>query len=105
MANSVAFWQGNTAMAHGALAAGCNFFGGYPITPSTEIAEVMAEELPKKGGHFMQMEDEIGGIAAAINFGIAQNASRNTAKIIGEKLGEEAIDILRESRHWLPRGQ
>ena len=67
----VKFWQGNTAMAHGALAAGCNFFGGYPITPSTEIAEVMAEELPKIGGHFMQMEDEIGGIAAAIGASIA----------------------------------
>ena len=45
----VAFWQGNTALAHGALLAGCNFFGGYPITPSNEIAEVMAEELPKIG--------------------------------------------------------
>ncbi|PKL02692.1 MAG: 2-oxoglutarate synthase subunit alpha, partial [Synergistetes bacterium HGW-Synergistetes-2] len=43
----VAFWQGNEALAHGALAAGCRFFAGYPITPSTEIAEIMAEELPK----------------------------------------------------------
>ena len=67
----VAFWQGNTALAHGALAVGCNFFGGYPITPSTEIAEVMAEELPKTGGHFIQMEDELGGIAAAIGASIA----------------------------------
>ena len=40
-----AFWQGNTALAHGALLADCNFFGGYPITPSTEITEVMAKEL------------------------------------------------------------
>lgn len=68
---SAEFWQGNTALAHGALTAGCNFFGGYPITPSTEIAEVMAEELPKIGGHFMQMEDEIAGIAAAIGASIA----------------------------------
>ena len=67
----VDFWQGNTALAHGALVAGCNFFGGYPITPSTEIAEVMAEELPKRGGHFIQMEDEIAGIASVIGASIA----------------------------------
>ena len=42
--SDVAFWQGNTALAHGAILAGCDFFGGYPITPSTEIAEAMAEE-------------------------------------------------------------
>ena len=58
--------QGNTASAEGALAAGCTFFGGYPITPSTEIAEHMARKLPKKGGVFIQMEDEIGSIGAVI---------------------------------------
>jgi len=60
------FWQGNTACAEGALAAGCNFFGGYPITPSTEIAEHMAVKLPKKGGVFIQMEDEIASMASII---------------------------------------
>jgi len=60
------FMQGNTACAEGALAAGCQFFGGYPITPSTEIAEHMALRLPKKGGVFIQMEDEIASIAAVI---------------------------------------
>ena len=60
------FWQGNTACAEGALAAGCNFFGGYPITPSTEVAEHMAAKMPKKGGVFIQMEDEIAGIASII---------------------------------------
>jgi 2-oxoglutarate/2-oxoacid ferredoxin oxidoreductase subunit alpha len=60
------FWQGNTACAEGALAAGCNFFGGYPITPSTEIAEHMAAKLPKKGGVFIQMEDEIASMASII---------------------------------------
>jgi len=60
------FMQGNTACAEGALAAGCRFFGGYPITPSTEIAEHMAAKLPKMGGVFIQMEDEIAGIAAVI---------------------------------------
>ena len=58
--------QGNTASAEGALAAGCRFFGGYPITPSTEVAEHMALRLPKAGGVFIQMEDEIAGIAAVI---------------------------------------
>ena len=60
------FMQGNTACAEGALAAGCRFFGGYPITPSTEIAEHMALRLPKVGGVFIQMEDEIASIAAVI---------------------------------------
>jgi 2-oxoglutarate/2-oxoacid ferredoxin oxidoreductase subunit alpha len=60
------FWQGNIACAEGALAAGCRFFGGYPITPSTEVAEHMAVKLPKKNGVFIQMEDEIAGIAAVI---------------------------------------
>ncbi len=58
--------QGNTACALGALKAGATFFGGYPITPSTEIAELMAEKLPKIGGKFMQMEDEIASISAIV---------------------------------------
>lgn len=62
----IEFWQGNTACAEGALAAGCNFFGGYPITPSTEVAEHMAAKLPKKGGVFIQMEDEIASMASII---------------------------------------
>jgi len=58
--------QGNEACAEGALAAGTKFFAGYPITPSTEIAEILAEKLPQVGGKFIQMEDEIGGMAAVI---------------------------------------
>ena len=58
--------QGNEAIAMGALAAGCRFYAGYPITPSTEVAEVMARELPKVGGKFIQMEDEIASMAAII---------------------------------------
>lgn len=60
------FIQGNEACALGALAAGCRFFAGYPITPSTEIAEIMSIELPKVGGHFVQMEDEISAAGAII---------------------------------------
>ena len=66
MTSRLEFWQGNTACAEGALAAGCTFFGGYPITPSTEVAEHMAVKLPKKGGVFIQMEDEIASMASII---------------------------------------
>ncbi len=66
MARKVKFLQGNEACVEGALMAGMTFYSGYPITPSTEIAELSAEKLPKIGGKFIQMEDEIAGIAAAI---------------------------------------
>jgi 2-oxoglutarate ferredoxin oxidoreductase subunit alpha len=58
--------QGNEACVEGALYAGCRFFAGYPITPSSEIAETMAEKLPQLGGAFIQMEDEIASMAAVI---------------------------------------
>jgi 2-oxoglutarate/2-oxoacid ferredoxin oxidoreductase subunit alpha len=60
------FMMGNTACAEGALAAGCDFAAGYPITPATEIANRLAERLPQVGGTFLQMEDEISSIAAII---------------------------------------
>jgi len=58
--------QGNEACVRGAIAAGCRFFAGYPITPASEIAELMAEMLPRHGGVFMQMEDEIASICAVL---------------------------------------
>lgn len=60
------FIQGNEACARGAIKAGCRFFAGYPITPSTEIAENMAMSLPKEGGAFMQMEDEMAALGTVI---------------------------------------
>jgi len=60
------FMDGDHALAEGALAAGCRFFAGYPITPSTETAERFAERCPHVGGLFIQMEDEIASIAALI---------------------------------------
>jgi len=60
------FLQGNEACALGAIKAGCRFYAGYPITPSTEIMEQMARELPKVNGVFVQMEDEIGSMGAII---------------------------------------
>ncbi len=60
------FMNGDTACAEGALAAGCNFFAGYPITPSTEVAERLARRLPGLGGRFVQMEDELASMAAIL---------------------------------------
>ncbi len=63
--------QGNEAMVEGALAAGCRFFAGYPITPATEISEVMSYRLPAAGGVFIQMEDEIASLGAVIGASLA----------------------------------
>jgi 2-oxoglutarate ferredoxin oxidoreductase subunit alpha len=60
------YLQGDEAAALGAIFAGCNFFGGYPITPASEIAEVMARELPNTGGFYVQFEDELASISAVI---------------------------------------
>lgn len=66
MPNSLTALHGNHACALGAIAAGCRFFAGYPITPSSEVAEHMSRELPRVDGTFIQMEDEIGSLAACI---------------------------------------
>ena len=63
--------QGNEACVEGALAAGMRLYAGYPITPSTEIAELCALRLPQEGGKFIQMEDEIASIACAIGASVA----------------------------------
>ncbi len=60
------FLNGDYACCEGALAAGCRFFGGYPITPATEVAERMSRRLPEVGGVYIQMEDELGSIAAVL---------------------------------------
>lgn len=60
------FEQGDITCAYGALLAGCTFFGGYPITPATETAEIMSELLPRIGGVYVQMEDEIASISSMI---------------------------------------
>ncbi len=63
--------QGNEAIAHGALAAGCRFFAGYPITPASEISEQLATLMPRFGGTFIQMEDEIASMGAIIGASLA----------------------------------
>lgn len=65
------FWQGNEAIVEGALAAGCRFYAGYPITPATEIMELMAQKMPALDGSFIQMEDEIASLGAVIGASLA----------------------------------
>ncbi len=83
--------QGNRACAEGAIAAGCRFFGGYPITPSTEIAEILAAELPKVGGKFIQMEDEIASLASVIGASVAGVKSMTATSGPGFSLMQEHI--------------
>ena len=83
--------QGNQACSYGAIAAGCRFFAGYPITPSTEIAETMALELPKYGGKFIQMEDEIASISAIIGASIAGSKAMTATSGPGFSLMQENL--------------
>jgi len=91
VSNKVAFLQGNEAAAYGALYAGCNFFAGYPITPSTEVAEVLSAELPKIGGKFIQMEDEIGAMAACLGGALAGSKVLTSTSGPGFSLKQELI--------------
>ena len=83
--------SGNEAVALGALAAGVRFYAGYPITPSTEIAEVLAVELPKIGGKFIQMEDEIASMGAVIGASLAGSKALTATSGPGFSLMQEHI--------------
>lgn len=83
--------QGNEACVKGALMAGCRFFAGYPITPATEIMEIMARELPKAGGVFIQMEDEIASLGAVIGASLAGAKSMTATSGPGFSLMQEHI--------------
>jgi 2-oxoglutarate ferredoxin oxidoreductase subunit alpha len=83
--------SGNEACAEGALRAGVRFFGGYPITPSTEIAECMAEELPRVGGVFIQMEDEIASVMSIIGASAAGVSAMTATSGPGFSLMQEGI--------------
>ena len=83
--------QGNEAAVEGALAAGMRFFAGYPITPSTEIAETCALRLPQEGGKFMQMEDELASIAAVLGASAAGMKAMTATSGPGFSLMQENI--------------
>lgn len=85
------FIQGNEACAKGAIKAGCRFFAGYPITPSTEIAEALARDLPKVGGAFLQMEDEIASAGAIIGGSWGGSKSMTATSGPGFSLMQENI--------------
>ena len=93
----IKFWQGNEAVAFGALAAGCRFYAGYPITPSTEIMETMAVQLPKVGGVFQQMEDELGACGCAIGASIAGVKSMTASSGPGFTLKQENLGLAYEA--------
>ena len=83
--------QGNQAVAEGAIAAGVRFFAGYPITPSTEVAEQLAKQLPQVGGKFIQMEDEIGGMGAIIGAALTGKKVMTATSGPGFSLKQELI--------------
>jgi 2-oxoglutarate ferredoxin oxidoreductase subunit alpha len=89
----VHFMSGNIACAEGAIAAGCRFFAGYPITPATEIAEHMAARMPKVGGIYIQMEDEIASIAAVIGASYAGLKAMTATSGPGFSLMQENIGL------------
>ncbi len=83
--------SGNEAIGKGALEAGLQFYGGYPITPSSDIAEYIARELPKYGGIFIQMEDEIGSAGSIIGASLAGKKSMTATSGPGISLMQEHI--------------
>jgi 2-oxoglutarate ferredoxin oxidoreductase subunit alpha len=91
MKKNILFVQGNEACVKGALYAGLDFFAGYPITPSTEIAELLSYRLPQKGGKFIQMEDEISSMCAIIGASLTGEKVMTATSGPGFSLKQEAI--------------
>ncbi|MGD9332542.1 MAG: 2-oxoacid:acceptor oxidoreductase subunit alpha [Desulfobacterales bacterium] len=91
MDNQVKFVQGNEACVEAAIYAGLDFFAGYPITPSSEIAELLARRLPMVGGKFIQMEDEIASIAAIIGASLTGHKVMTATSGPGFSLMQEAL--------------
>ncbi|MGD9577638.1 MAG: 2-oxoacid:acceptor oxidoreductase subunit alpha [Syntrophorhabdus sp.] len=89
--NNEKLLQGNEAIVEGALRAGCKFFAGYPITPATEISEVMSQRLPAVDGTFIQMEDEIASMGAVIGASLAGVKSMTATSGPGFSLMQENI--------------
>ena len=83
--------QGNHACALGAIQAGCRFYAGYPITPSSEIAERMALELPKVEGYFIQMEDELASMGAILGASMGGTKAMTATSGPGFSLKQENL--------------
>ncbi|MCG8553554.1 MAG: 2-oxoacid:acceptor oxidoreductase subunit alpha [Desulfobacterales bacterium] len=91
MTKNIQFIPGSDACIEGALYAGCDFFAGYPITPSSEVAEGMSAQLPKRGGKFIQMEDEIASMACIIGAALAGKKVMTVTSGPGFSLKQEGI--------------
>ena len=91
MQGKVMFLQGNEAIVEGALYAGLKFYAGYPITPSSEVAEILSEKLPQIGGKFIQMEDEIASMCAIIGASLTGLKVMTATSGPGFSLMQEAI--------------
>ena len=91
MSANIKFLQGNEACVEGALYAGLEFFAGYPITPSTEIAELLSYRLPQNGGKFIQMEDEIASMCAIIGASLTGRKVMTATSGPGFSLMQEAL--------------
>ena len=91
MNEKIKFIQGNEACVEGALYAGLEFFAGYPITPSTEIAELLSYRLPQQAGRFIQMEDEIASMCAIIGASLTGNKVMTATSGPGFSLMQEAL--------------
>ncbi len=91
--SGVHFMNGDVACAEGAIAAGCRFFAGYPITPATEIAERMARRLIEVGGTYVQMEDELASMAAIVGASWAGAKSMTATSGPGFSLMQENIGL------------
>lgn len=87
------YWQGNEAITYGALDAGARFYAGYPITPSSEIAELSSVELPKLGGVYIQMEDELSSMAAICGAAAAGKLSYTATSGPGFSLMQENLGV------------
>jgi 2-oxoglutarate ferredoxin oxidoreductase subunit alpha len=91
MGSEIRFLQGNEVCASAALYAGLDFFAGYPITPSTEIAELLSLMLPQQGGRFIQMEDELSSLCAVIGASLTGKKCMTATSGPGFSLMQEAL--------------
>ncbi|MCL4542765.1 MAG: 2-oxoacid:acceptor oxidoreductase subunit alpha [Deltaproteobacteria bacterium] len=91
MTKNIKLMQGNEAIAEGAVIAGCDFFAGYPITPSSEVMEVLSNKLPKIGKAFIQMEDEIAALGAVLGAALGGAKAITASSGPGMSLKQEHI--------------
>ena len=87
------FMEGNEAMTAGAIAAGARFFAGYPISPSSEVAKAAAKELPRHGGIYIQMEDELSSMAALLGASLAGKKAFTATSGPGFSLMQENLGL------------